>query len=86
MDPIVTDNEEVTKWRTAIKEIVGEIDARIDVHDFRMVPGLTHTNLLFDVAVPFEVTIPEEMLKEQIERRVHALDPNYFTVITVDRM
>ena len=86
MDPIVTDNEEVTKWRTAVKEIVGEIDTRIDLHDFRMVPGLTHTNLIFDIAVPFELKTPEGTIKEEIERRVHALDPNYFTVITVDRM
>ena len=86
MDPVVTDNEEVTKWRTAVKEIVGEIDTRIDLHDFRMVPGLTHTNLIFDIAVPFEIKTPEGIIKEEIERRVHALDPNYFTVITVDRM
>ena len=86
MDPIVTDDEEVTKWRTAVKEAVAEIDARIDVHDFRMVPGLTHTNLIFDVAVPFEVEIPERTLKEEIDGRIQALDPTYFTVITVDRM
>ena len=86
MDPIVTDDEEVTKWRTAVKAAVAEIDARIDVHDFRMVPGLTHTNLIFDVAVPFEVEIPERTIKEEIDGRIQALDPTYFTVITVDRM
>ena len=86
MDPIVTDNAEVTHWRNAVKSAVAEIDARIDVHDFRMVPGQTHTNLIFDVAVPFEVEIPEHTLKEQINGRVQALDPTYFTVITVDRM
>ena len=86
MDPIVTDDEEVNKWLAIAKRAVGEIDARIELHDFRIVPGLTHTNLIFDIAVPFEIKTPERELKEAIDAKIRAIDPTYFTVITVDRI
>lgn len=86
MDPIVTDDEEVTRWLGLVKKVVGEVDERIEMHDFRIVPGVTHTNLIFDIAVPFEVKTPEEALKEEIDTKVRAIDPTYFTVITVDKM
>ena len=86
MDPIVTDDEEVTRWRAVVKKAVTDIDGRIEIHDFRIVPGPTHTNLIFDIAVPFEIKTPEVDLKEEIDQRIRALDPSYFTVITVDRI
>ncbi|MBR3862855.1 MAG: cation transporter [Clostridia bacterium] len=86
MDPIVTDDEEVTKWLAIAKEAVAAVDARIELHDFRIVPGLTHTNLIFDIAVPFEIKTQEHLLKDMIDAKIRAVDPSYFTVITVDRM
>jgi len=86
MDPIVTDDEEVNRWLATVKAAVAEVNSEIALHDFRIVPGLTHTNLIFDIAVPFEVKTPEQTLKEEIDRKIRAIDPTYFTVITVDRM
>ena len=86
MDPIVTDDEEVNKWLDIAREAVAAVDARIELHDFRIVPGLTHTNLIFDIAVPFEIKTPERELKDLIDTKIRAVDPAYFTVITVDRM
>ncbi len=54
MDPIVTDDEQVTYMRDMTREIVKSIDKAWDIHDFRFVKGNTHTNLIFDVCVPFE--------------------------------
>ena len=86
MDPIVTDDEEVNKWLATVKAAVTEVNSEIELHDFRIVPGLTHTNLIFDIAVPFEVKTPEQTLKEEIDAKIRSIDPSYFTVITVDRM
>ena len=66
--------------------IVKEIDDRLQIHDFRMVPGSTHTNLIFDVATPFEVPLTDAELKKQIATAVFAQNATYFTVITIDRV
>ena len=86
MDPIVRDDAEVTRWYEITKQVLAEIDPAIGLHDFRMVPGFTHTNLIFDIAVPFENKTPEQELKSEIGARICAIDETYFTVITVDRI
>lgn len=86
LDPIVTDDECVTNWRDKVIAIVKSIDEGLQIHDFRMVPGFTHTNLIFDVAVPFEVPLADADLKDRIEAAVQAENSTYFCVITVDRV
>lgn len=86
LDPIITDDEQVVHWREKVVVIVKKIDERLQIHDFRIVPGSTHTNLIFDVAAPFEVPLDDAALKKQISAAVFAEDPAYFCVITVDRM
>jgi cation diffusion facilitator family transporter len=86
MDPIVTDDERVTEWRARIAALVKQIHPDIAIHDFRMVPGTTHTNLIFDMAVPFEVEESDAELKASIAELVAAEATNYFTVVTVDRV
>ena len=86
MDPIVTDDERVDGLRARVSSLVREIDERLNIHDFRFVEGPTHTNLIFDIAVPFEVTISDEEIVGLVEKRVSALEGNYFAVVSVDRM
>lgn len=85
MDPIVTDDERVAELRMRVAEAVKKTDMRFGIHDFRFVEGETHTNLIFDVTVPFEVKDSDVDIKDRISSAVSELDPNYFTVITVDR-
>ncbi len=85
MDPVVTDDERVNELREAVLQKVTEVDRRLSIHDFRFVEGITHSNLIFDVSVPFEVSKTDDELKREISLAVSTLDPNYFTVITVDR-
>ncbi len=85
MDPIVTDDERVSALRDAVREAVQGIDERLGIHDFRFVEGKTHSNLIFDVSVPFEIKDSDDELKRAISSRLSELDPNYFAVITVDR-
>ena len=85
LDPIVTDDEQVNELRRRVAELVKEIDERLSIHDFRFVPGHTHSNLLFDVCAPFEVKMNDRELKDKVSEAVSRIDANYFAVITVDR-
>ncbi|MBE6634015.1 MAG: cation transporter [Ruminococcaceae bacterium] len=86
MDPIVTDNETVNRLRELTIREVEAVDPSMRIHDFRMVQGPTHTNLIFDVAVPFELPLTEDEVKRAVADRISRVDPSYFTVITVDRV
>lgn len=85
MDPIVTNDEEVSKMRDVVRGIVKGIDERLDIHDFRFVRGVTHTNLIFDVNVPFELKMSDSEIRREISKRVHEYNEIFFTVTTVDR-
>lgn len=86
MDPIVTDDPELDRWLAIASKAAAAIDPRLRLHDFRMVPGLTHTNLIFDVAVPFEISTSDQEIKDALAAAVAKEDPTHFTVITVDRV
>jgi hypothetical protein len=62
------------------------VDARITVHDFRMVRGTTHTNLIFDVAVPFECRLSDREVMAAIGENISKKYPAHYTVISVDRV
>lgn len=85
MDPIVADDEEVNKMRALVIEKIKSIDSRFDIHDFRFVKGVTHTNLIFDVYVPFEIKESDDQIKKAIADKIFEIDKSYFTVVTVDR-
>lgn len=85
MDPIESKNEVVVAMRKNVSDIVKEIDAELTIHDFRMVSGDTHTNLIFDVVVPQEFSMTDEEVKEEVQKRVFEKYPNNFSVIKVDK-
>ncbi len=85
MDPIVTDDEAVNELRQRTVEAVRKIDPSLRIHDFRFVAGKTHSNLIFDVVVPFEIKLSDGEIRRAVEDRISRLDPSYFVVLTVDR-
>lgn len=85
LDPIVTNDPRVAENRAWVSELVKTIDPSLMIHDFRMVPGESHTNLIFDVVLPFEVPLTPEQLKKRIGELVKAEKPDHFCVIQVDR-
>lgn len=85
MDPMEMNNEEVKRMKCIIAEKIKIIDQRITIHDFRMVSGPTHTNLIFDAVVPYEVRLSEEEIKKQIEDMVKKLEGKYYAVVEIDR-
>ena len=85
MDPVVTDDREVFETKQTVVQLVHEIDPTLHLHDFRMVTGPTHINVIFDVVVPFDYALSDEELTHRIQARVRAMDGNYFAVVTVDK-
>ena len=86
LDPIIIDDEAVTEWREKIAELAKKCHDGIKIHDFRMVPGTTHTNLIFDMEVPFEVKQSDGELKAEMAAAIAESAPDFFAVITVDRV
>ena len=85
MDPIETDNKLVSSMHEKVNEIIKSIDPSLSMHDFRMVSGHTHTNLIFDVVVPFDFRMTDDELINKIQHEIFLLDKNYYAVITVDK-
>ena len=85
MDPIVTDDPLINELREKITALVTCIDPAITIHDFRMVVGPTHTNVIFDVVVPFGVKKSDDEIRESVQTIVRTLDGNYFAVINIDK-
>jgi divalent metal cation (Fe/Co/Zn/Cd) transporter len=85
LDPIITDDEEINELRGMTERKVKFIDERLSMHDFRVVKGETHTNLIFDVVVPVDYEIKSSKLVELIEKEIQKENETYFTVVTVDK-
>lgn len=85
MDPVVTDDVEVNATREEIKRVVSNIDSRMTIHDFRMVPGPTHTNVIFDVAVPFDIDMDDDELRKILGARIRDVDSKLNAVIEIDK-
>ena len=84
MDPIITNDAHTDALRMAVAEKVKAIDPRLTIHDFRTVSGPTHTNLIFDVVVPYDVKLTADEVRRRIGALVKELDENYFAVVQVD--
>ena len=84
MDPIVQD-ESTEALRVQVEQLAKEMDGRLTVHDFRITAGPIHTNLLFDVVVPYGFSMTDAQVKKNLSERVRALSEKYYAVIEVDR-
>ena len=85
MDPIETDSPQVAEGRQLITRILDQIDPSLTFHDFRIVSGPTHTNLIFDVVVPFDCPLSFDQIRRQVEEQLAAQAETWYAVITFDR-
>lgn len=83
-DPIVTNDEELNHMKALVEQEVKAVEPTLSIHDFRMVRGVKHTNLIFDLVLPFSMKGREEELKKRIDERVQFEDRKYYTVITFE--
>ena len=85
MDTIVTDDGITEETRERVAALVHCIDDAINIHDFRMVAGPSHTNVIFDAVVPYGFRLTDSEVEEKIKTAVRTLDGNYFAVVKVER-
>lgn len=86
LDPIATDDEAINELRDLVCSVASECYSGIGIHDFRAVIGHTHTNVIFDVEVPFEIKDSHNEIIDKISNAIKDRRADVFCVITVDRV
>lgn len=84
LDPVVVDDERINALKETVKKAVSEVDGTMTIHDFRVVEGPTHTNLIFDVVVSRDIKLRNDEISDLISEKLSKIDERYFCVITVD--
>ena len=84
MDPVVVGDPTVTALHQQVATLVKTIDPRITIHDFRMVPGQTHTNLIFDAVIPFDERLTRQQVADRIRQMVSEMEGDYRAVVKVE--
>ncbi len=85
MDPIVTNDEQTNMAKQLTEKIVKSISEELKIHDFRIVAGPSHTNLIFDIVIPFSVKQSSSEIIAKINSELEKQNSKYYAVITVDR-
>ena len=85
MDPVCVDDPETQTLKSLVEGCLASVDERLSLHDFRIVKGPTHTNLIFDVVAPFKFPMTDRQLVQEITRLIQKDNPNFFAVIEVDK-
>ena len=85
LDPVIINDPILNELKDKVKNIIKNISTELDIHDFRMVRGVTHNNLIFDVVVPAGYKENNKELREQISNEVKKIANDYICVITIDR-
>ena len=84
-DPVVTTDPRIDELRSSIEEILNGLGDEITMHDLRIVPGSTHTNVIFDCILPRSSKMSEAEFKCFVSRKIAQKYEKHFCVITVDR-
>lgn len=84
MDPIDVSDEKTNKLKQLVSNIVTDINSEYTIHDFRLVSGPTHTNLIFDIVFPVSDQGKEKEVKQKIYKKIKEIDKSYYAVIEID--
>ena len=85
-DPVVTDDPELNRLHDRVLEILHGLDPRLSIHDFRMVPGKEHTNLIFDMVLPSELHGQQEAIRARLSQELNRNSTlTYYPVVTFDQ-
>ena len=85
MDPVMITDEKTRAMQEMVRGIVRALDERLTIHDFRVVAGPTHTNLIFDVVVPVDFEMKDSEVVKTLSARIREENENCFAVISVDK-
>ena len=85
MDPIVTNDARINGLKDKVTALVQEIEPGLDIHDFRVVEGNTHANIIFDIVIPYKSEISDQEILSRVKSSIRSWDNGkYFAVIQVD--
>ncbi len=84
MDPVLINDEKTCRLREQVSALVKDIDPSLSIHDFRIVEGPTHTKLIFDIVIPFEAKLIDEIIIEKIHKTIKELNAHYYPVMKID--
>ena len=85
MDPVDTKNEQLALLKQRAQSALSALDDSVTLHDFRMVKGESHTNLVFDVVIPYDSKINLQNVHEAMEKEFENDETKYYFVIEIDR-
>lgn len=85
MDPVITDDEQTNHMKEKVTELLAAAYPEVCFHDFRVVKGPTHTNIIFDIVVPFGYAKSDEEITDYLKNEIRKVDASYFAVIQIDR-
>ncbi len=85
MDPVDVADETTAELKKTAQDIITAVDERLTLHDFRVVHGETHTNLIFDLVVPFDMRARQDAVAKEIAARIHENNSHYYAVITPEQ-
>lgn len=85
MDPVDTADETTAELKKVAETVIAQVDTRLTLHDFRVVHGETHTNLIFDLVVPFELRGKQDAIAKEVAASIHAVDSHLYAVITPEQ-
>lgn len=83
MDPVKVNDLETELYRAKVVEAIHQIDPKWGFHDFRIVSGPTHVNLVFDLVIPFEEKYTQEEIEEMLLKHIDS-DKEIYLVLTID--
>lgn len=84
MDPVMNDDEETQALKKQVTSCLHELDETLNLHDFRIVKGPTHTNIIFDILVPFKFPLSDAEISRFMEEKIHGISASYYAVINID--
>ncbi|MBO5056310.1 MAG: cation transporter [Lachnospiraceae bacterium] len=85
MDPVLLDDKMTNEIKAKVAAIIAGMEGSVSFHDFRIVHGPTHTNLIFDVVVPYDYVMTDSEVVDYIQKKITEIDENYYVVIDVDK-
>ena len=85
MDPILVNDPYTDELKEKVRKMIDELDSNIHFHDFRVVKGPTHTNIIFDIVLPFDYQYKDEYVLDFIRNKLSALEGNFNGVINIDK-
>ena len=86
MDPVDIQDENTNFYKKVVQEIIENYDSTFSIHDFRIVSGPTHTNLLFDLVIPVKYKLKPAQVKAEIKELISQYDNKLFAVIQIDQL